>query len=267
MSKFNGGYIPKSAMTIFAHPDDAEFTVGGTLAKWAKAGCEITMVLCTSGNVGTHDAVYTRETLAQTREAEQCEVMKLWGVKNVVFLRHDDCALRPTLELRRELVRTIRAYKPEVVICGEPGGWFYGSDYINHPDHRSAGAAALEAVFPCAEMELFWPEEGAAHKVHAVYVHGPTETDVAVDVADSLELKIAALKLHKSQMLDWDPTEMITGWAKEEAKTFRKRSKKQETGGKEQGENGKKGKKKHSPKQKYAEAFRVMTLVQNPPES
>jgi LmbE family N-acetylglucosaminyl deacetylase len=261
MSKFDGSYIPKSAMTIFAHPDDAEFTVGGTLAKWAKAGCEITMVLCTSGNVGTHDPTFTRETLAQTREAEQCDVAKLLGVKNVVFLRHDDCALRPTLELRRELVREIRKCRPEVVICGEPGGWFYGSDYINHPDHRAAGAAALEAVFPCAEMELFWPEEGAAHKVHAVYVHGSTPTDAAIDIADSLELKIAALQRHKSQLLEWDPTEMITGWAKEEAKTFRKQSKKNNN------LNGKKGKKKNSPKLKYAEAFRVMTLVQNPPES
>ena len=148
MSKFNGSYIPKSAMTIFAHPDDAEFTIGGTLAKWAAAGCEITMVLCTSGNVGTHDPKYTLKTLAKTREAEQKAVADFFGVKHVVFLRHDDCALEPSLELSRKLVREIRKYKPEVVICGDPEGWFYGNDYINHPDHRAAAIAALEAVFP-----------------------------------------------------------------------------------------------------------------------
>ncbi len=260
MSRFNNDYVPKSAMTIFAHPDDAEFSAGGTIAKWAKAGCEITLVLCTSGNVGTHDATYTRETLAQTREAEQCDVAKLLGIKNVVFLRHDDCALRPTLELRRELVREIRKYKPEVVICGEPSGWFYGSDYINHPDHRAAGAAALDAVFPCAEMELLWPEEGPAHKVHAVYVRDSQHNDVAIDLGGALDLKIAALQLHKSQMLEWDPTEMVTRWAKEEAKGFRKQDKKNK-------KNGKKSKHRSNGKLKYAESFRVMTLVANPPES
>jgi len=103
LSKFNGSYIPKSAMAIFAHPDDSEFTVGGTIAKWADAGCEITMVLCTSGNVGTHDPKYTLKTLAKTREAEQKAVAEFFGVKHVVFLRHGDCAL-----LRAELVQLLQ---------------------------------------------------------------------------------------------------------------------------------------------------------------
>ena len=101
MSKFNGSYIPQSAMAIFAHPDDAEFTIGGTIAKWAAAGCEISMVLCTSGNVGTHDPQYTLKTLAKTREAEQKQAADFFGVKHVVFLRHDDCALEPSLDLSR----------------------------------------------------------------------------------------------------------------------------------------------------------------------
>jgi LmbE family N-acetylglucosaminyl deacetylase len=257
MSKFNGSYIPKSALVIHAHPDDAEFTVGATLAKWAKAGCEITLLLITSGNVGTHDVKYTRETLAQTREAEQMDVARLLGIKSVVFLRHDDCAVQPTLELSRELVREIRARKPEVVLCGSPEGWFYGNDYINHPDHRAAGVAALEAVFPRCEMELFWPEEGPVHKVHAVYVHGTAEDNVAVDVTGWLEAKISALKLHKSQLGDWDPTEMIEKWATEEAKAYRKRMKKQ----------GVKVKADDGGKLKRVETFRVMTLVDQPQES
>jgi LmbE family N-acetylglucosaminyl deacetylase len=257
LSKFNGNYIPKSAMAIFAHPDDSEFTIGGTLAKWATAGCEITMVLCTSGNVGTHDPKYTLKTLAKTREAEQQAVADFFGVKHVVFLRHDDCALIPDLALSRKVVREIRKYKPEVVICGDPEGWFYGTDYINHPDHRAAAIVALESVFPRCEMELFWPEEGPVHKVHAVYIHGAKKSETVIDISAMLDKKIGALKLHQSQLGDWDPTEMITQWAQEEAKAARKRAKKQ----------GQKIKADAGGKLQYAEAYRVMTLVDQPQES
>jgi LmbE family N-acetylglucosaminyl deacetylase len=244
-------------MTVFAHPDDAEFTIGGTIAKWASAGCEITMLLCTSGNVGTHEPQYTLKTLARTREAEQKAVADFFGVKHVVFLRYDDCALEPSLDLSRKVVRAIRQYKPEVVLSGDPEGWLYGSDYINHPDHRAAAIVALESVFPRAEMELFWPEEGPVHKVHAVYVHGGRKPDTAIDIATTMDKKAGALKLHASQMGDWDPTEMITQWAQEEAKAFRKRAKKA----------GQKAKADDGGKLKYAEAFRVMTLVDQPQES
>ncbi len=257
MSKFNGSYIPKSAMTIFAHPDDSEFTVGGTIAKWAAAGCEITMVLCTSGNVGTHDPKYTLKTLARTREAEQKAVADFFGVKRVVFLRHNDCALEPSLALSRKVVRAIRKYKPEVVLCGDPEGWFYGTDYINHPDHRAAAVVALESVFPRCEMELFWPEEGPVHKVHAVYVQGNHASDTAIDIAATLDKKVAALKLHQSQLGDWDPTEMITQWAQGEAKAARKLAKTK----------GQKAKADDGRKLQYAEVFRVMTLVDQPQES
>ena len=257
MSKFNGNYVPKSAMTIFAHPDDMEFTAGGTLAKWARAGCEITLLQITSGNVGTHDPKYTRESLAETREHEQLEAAKFLGIKDVIFLRHDDCAVQPTLDLSRELVRELRQHRPEVVVCGDPDGWFYGDGYINHPDHRAAAVAAVEAVFPRVEMELFWPEEGPVYKVHAVYLQGVSEANVAIDVSGLLELKVGALKLHTSQLGDWDPTDMITTWAKDEAKAFRKRQKKQ--GVKVRADDG--------GKLKYAETFRVMTLVDNPQES
>ena len=106
-------------------------------------------------------------------------------------------------------------------------------------------------------MELFWPEEGPVHKVHAVYIHGAKETDTAVDICSTIDRKVGALKLHQSQLGDWDPTEMITQWAKEEAKEFRKRMKK----------NGQKIKADDGGKLKYAEAFRVMTLIDQPQES
>ena len=252
MPRFDSKYVPKSAMTIFAHPDDAEFGVAGTLAHWAKAGCEITLVLCTSGNVGTHDARYTPETLAKVRMQEQAVAARILGVKHIVQLDYDDCRLQPTLDMRRDLVREIRRGRPEVVVCGQPDGWLYGSEYINHPDHRAAAAAALEAVFPCAEMELLWPELGPAHKVAAVYVTLTEQADVWIDIADTIDLKIEALRAHASQMLDWDPDGPIRAWAAGAAKQARRARKKQA--------------KKRKPKLKYAEGFRVMKLIEDSQE-
>ena len=263
MPKFDTSYVPKSAMTIFAHPDDTEFSAAGTIAKWAQAGCEVTLVVCTSGNVGTHDLKYTRETLAATRKKEQKATAKLLGVTNIIFLGHDDCQLQPSLQLRRELVRAIRKYKPEVVICGNPNGWLYGNEYINHPDHRAAAAAALEAVFPCAEMELLWPEVGPAYKVHAVYVMTDDKPDVWIDITDTIDLKTESLKAHASQMGDWDPSPMIRKWAADDAKNGRQRVK--------SAQRSRQDKKSRNPnsRMKYAESFRVMKLKDEdrPPES
>ena len=127
MAKFDSEWIPKSAMTIFAHPDDTEFSCGGTVTKWTRGGCEITFVLCTSGNVGTHDLKYSRESLALLREQEQRNACAVLGVQHIEFLRHDDCCLVADLALRRELVRLIRKYKPEVVFCGDPSQLFWGT--------------------------------------------------------------------------------------------------------------------------------------------
>lgn len=204
-------------MAIFAHPDDAEFTVAGTIARWTKAGCEVALVILTSGNAGTHDRRFTRETLARTREEEARASAKVLGVKDVRFLRHDDCALQPTLELRRELVREIRRFRPEVVICGDPEAWFYNDTYINHPDHRAAGVAAIEAVFPAAEMELLWPEEGLPHKVQAVYVGSSRSPNTWIDIGETIGTKIQALKAHASQLEGWDPSRRIRGWGSIEA--------------------------------------------------
>ena len=200
MPKFDADYVPSSAMTIFAHPDDAEFLVSGTIAGWTRAGCEVTFVVITSGNVGTHEEKYTREELTRTRKAEQEAAARVLGVKNVVFLGYDDCELVPTLTLRRRLVREIRKYRPEVVICGDPQAWFFEDYYINHPDHRAAGAAALEAVFPCAEMELLWPEEGAAHEVRAVYVCATHSPNTWIDITGTIDTKIESLRAYGSQV-------------------------------------------------------------------
>jgi LmbE family N-acetylglucosaminyl deacetylase len=201
MAKFDSNWVPKAAMTIFAHPDDMEFSCGATLAKWAKAGSEITVVLCTSGNAGTHDDVkYTKASLLTTREREQRKAIKHLGIKHIEFLRHNDCQLVADLKLRKELVGLIRKHKPEVVICGDPNMVFWGDNRINHPDHRAAATAAIDAVFPCCEMELLWPKLGKAHKVHGIYVRGNEGINTWIDVSDTIEAKIKALREHHSQL-------------------------------------------------------------------
>ena len=240
MERFGPLYVPKSAMAIYAHPDDAEFTVAGTIARWTRGGCEVTFVAITSGNAGTHDNRFTRETLARTREREAHASARVLDVSRVVFLGHDDCELVPTLDLRRELVREIRRHRPEVVMCGDPQALFFENRYINHPDHRAAGQAALDAAFPCAEMELLWPEEGEPHVVCAVYVSSTLSPNIAIDITDTIEFKIAALREHKSQLGERDPTEMIREWGMREAARMRGSA-------------------------RYAESFRVMILKPAPP--
>jgi LmbE family N-acetylglucosaminyl deacetylase len=137
------------------------------------------------------------------------------------------------------------------VICGDPGGWFYGNEYINHPDHRAAAAAALEAIFPCAEMELLWPDLGKPHKVHAVYVRGSQPLDTWIDIGDNVQAKINALKCHVSQFPEWDPSPMVQEWAIGEAKNARKQFR--------ASKNGKRPTLKRGA-WKYAEAFHVMVL-------
>ena len=213
----NKNGIPESAMVIVAHPDDAEFTVAGTVALWARSGCRVVYVLCTDGNAGSHEPGMTRELLAEIRRAEQRAACATLGVFEVLFLGYDDGQLEPTLALRRDLVRAIRKYRPEVVFSGDPTRVFGGDTYINHPDHRAAALATVDAVAPAAAMPLLWPEDGAPHRVRQVYIRGSDE-NVWVDISETIEQKIAALRKHASQMGDWDPTSRIKEWAAETGK-------------------------------------------------
>jgi LmbE family N-acetylglucosaminyl deacetylase len=226
--------IPRSAMVIVAHPDDAEFTMAGTLAGWIRNGCRVTYVVCTDGNAGTHEPGMTREKLAEIRRSEQSAACATLGVNEVVFLGFDDGQLQASLDLRHKLVQLIRQYKPEVVLTADPTRVFSGDRYINHPDHRAAGQAALDAVAPASAMPLLWPDAGEPHQVRKVYVYGNDEPNTWVDIGQTLGLKIEALKKHASQMGDWDPTERITEWSAETGK---------------------------AQEMAHAESFRVITLV------
>ncbi|MEN4011551.1 MAG: PIG-L deacetylase family protein [Bellilinea sp.] len=216
-----GIYIPDSAMAIVAHPDDIEFSCAGTLARWARAGARISYVLCTSGDVGIATPGMTREQAMHIREEEQRAAARVVGASEVIFLREPDGLLQPTLELRKKLVREIRRFRPEVVLCGDPTVVFASNTYINHPDHRAAATAALDAVFPAAGQPNLFEDLAAegysAHKVRKVYINAWENGDVFVNIDETIDLKIQALREHKSQMNGWDPAEMIKSWATESA--------------------------------------------------
>ncbi len=187
-------YIPESAMAIVAHPDDIEFSCAGTLARWAEAGARISFVLCTSGDVGIDEPEMTQSKATEIREDEERKAAHIIGATEVVFLREPDGMLVPTLDLRKKLVREIRRFRPEVVICGDPTIVWAGDDYINHPDHRAAATAAFDATFPAAGQSHLFEEltgEGLiAHKPRKVYVTMWGGAEVFVDIEDTIELKI-----------------------------------------------------------------------------
>ena len=225
-------------MVIVAHPDDIEFGCAGTIARWVQGGARIAYVLCTSGEVGIAEKGMTKEKAAEIREQEQLAAAETIGVKEVIFIREPDGMLQPTLSLRKKLVREIRRFKPEIVVCDDPTVVWVDDTYINHPDHRAAGTATLDAIFPAAGQPNLFQEledEGiTAHKPRKVYVIGWMESDLYVNIASTIDLKIKALRAHESQMKDWDPAPRIKQWASEAGK------------GKEMA---------------YAEGFRVVTLV------
>lgn len=234
----NSFYIPESAMAIVAHPDDIEFSCAGTLARWAHKGTRVSYVICTSGEVGIAQAGMSRAKAAEIREDEQRQAAEIAGASEVIFLREPDGMLQATIELRKRLVREIRRFRPEVVICGDPTIVWAGDTYINHPDHRAAATAALDAIFPAAGQPNLFEEltdEGiSAHKPRKVYVTGWDQSDLFVNITETIDVKVAALSAHKSQIKDWDPENRIKEWA------------------------ALRGKGKEMP---YAEGFRVITLV------
>lgn len=222
---------PNRVLSIHAHPDDQEFTVAGTLAKWARGGSEIVTVCLTRGDAGSNPFTppdMTRARLAKIREEEQRAACRVLGIADVVFLDYEDGVLTPTIDMRRDLTRLIRRYRPDAVVCGDPTMRFYGNRYMNHPDHRVASDVALDAVFPSAETRFIFPEllgEGLPpHHVREVWLHGSSRSDTFVDIAATLAVKIQALREHRSQMGEWDPTSMITTWAREQGRRKRLRA-------------------------------------------
>jgi LmbE family N-acetylglucosaminyl deacetylase len=198
---------PQKILVILAHPDDPEFFCGASLARWARAGHEIHYFLLTCGDKGFDDPTASAETICGVRHAEQDAAAAIIGVKSVRFLDQEDGYLVPSIPLRREVVRAIRQNRPDILVTCDPTHLFAGDYYINHPDHRYAGQVVLDAVFPAAGNPFFFPEliqeEGLQpHKPREVWVSLTGDPTITLDVTDTWEIKIRALKEHKSQIGD-----------------------------------------------------------------
>ena len=191
---------------VCAHPDDIDFGASGSVAGWTDAGIEVTYCLVTDGDAGGFDREVPREEIPRIRRAEQIAAAAVVGVTDVRFLGYPDGRLTPSLELRRDLSRVIRQVRPQRVVCQSPErNW--ASVYASHPDHRAAGEATLDAVYPDARNPFAHPEllqeEGLEpHIVHEVWVMGGPQPDHYVDVTDQFERKVAALREHRSQLTD-----------------------------------------------------------------
>jgi LmbE family N-acetylglucosaminyl deacetylase len=210
-------------LVITAHPDDVDFGVAGSVATWTDAGIQVTYCLVTDGEAGGSDRSLSRTEMAELRRAEQTAAAKVVGVEDLVFLGHPDGRLEPTLDLRRDLSRVIRQVRPQRVVTQSPDR-NYERIYASHPDHLAAGEAALCAVYPDARNPFAHPElledDGLEPwSVGETWLMAAGTPNRFVDVTDTFDRKIDALRSHASQHSDWDPiAEMIRGWLTATAK-------------------------------------------------
>ena len=198
------------AMVVTAHPDDAETGAGGTVAELVRQGAEITYLIVTSGNMGSGDRTMTPDRLARIREAEQRNAARTIGVEHVEFLGYDDGAVEDTRDLRRDITRQIRQWRPDLVIAQNPHRSF--NLFASHRDHRVTGGVVLDCVYPLARDHLAFPEllpDCEPHTVREVYVIKWQEEDhqLAVDISETMDLKLRAVACHQSQFPDFAPME------------------------------------------------------------
>jgi LmbE family N-acetylglucosaminyl deacetylase len=191
-----------SALVIFAHPDDAEFMCGGTVAAWVREGTSVHYCVLTDGSAGSNDPAMTRETLAPIREVEQRAAAEVLGVSTVTFLGFRDGELEVNLDTRRAVARVVRTVRPEVIVAPDPSRLWSSSRYINHWDHKQAGTLALTAVMPDAPSRPMFTElldEGLEpFEVHNLWLSAE-EADTFVDISETMDLKLEALRSHVSQ--------------------------------------------------------------------
>lgn len=201
----------KDILVVLAHPDDPEFFLGASIARWIKAGHRVRYLLLTKGDKGAEDEQLTAVDVAKIRIEEQKMAAKSLGVTSVDFLDYEDGYLLPDIEMRKNVVRIIRKYKPHILVTCDPSNLFPSKQYINHPDHRYAGQVVIDAVFPAAGNRFFFPvllDEGyPIHEVEEVWMSLTNLPDVKLDVSEHRSDKIKALKQHASQIGDPDAFE------------------------------------------------------------
>jgi LmbE family N-acetylglucosaminyl deacetylase len=191
------------ALVLFAHPDDAEFSCGGTVARWAREGCEVHYVCITDGSAGSNDPGTTRDAMRPIREREMRAAAEILDVATVTFLGELDGFLEVNADTRRKVTREVRRLRPEVIVAPDPSRLWHGSGYINHSDHKAAGELALSAVMPDAPTRVMFQElerEGIEpFEVPNLYLSG-NEPDTFVDITETFEVKLKALFAHESQL-------------------------------------------------------------------
>ena len=205
---------------VFAHPDDAEFSVAGTVASWVREGTHVGYVCVTDGSAGSNEPGARREELRVVREAEQRAACDVLGVTECAFLGYVDGTVEPSLEVRRAITREVRRFRPDVFVTPDPVRyWDQERTYVNHPDHRAVGQACMSVVNPDAPTRPQFPElldEGfEPFEIPNLWI--PTyesDADTYVDITDTIDVKIAALRCHGSQLGDWPVDE----WLRERAK-------------------------------------------------
>jgi LmbE family N-acetylglucosaminyl deacetylase len=195
-------------MVVTAHPDDSEFGTGGTVAKMVKEGREVTYVIVTNGDKGSSDRSMTPERLARIREAEQRNAAQTLGVERVIFLGYEDGEVEDTRDLRRDITRQIRAWRPDLVIAQSPNRTYNLG--ASHRDHRITGGAVLVCVYPLARDHMAFPEllpEYEPHNVREVYVMQWENPQLVLDISDTMDLKLRALACHQSQWAKFESVE------------------------------------------------------------
>jgi LmbE family N-acetylglucosaminyl deacetylase len=201
-------YIPKIVLAVGAHADDIDFGASGSIAAWANAGAEIHYLVITDGSKGSADPAMTTDQLVAMRQQEQRDAAAALGAKEVHFLGYEDGMLEITMALKKDIARIIRQVRPDTVVVMDPTMVYFADfNFINHPDHRAAGQATLDAVFPLARDHMSFPdlyqvEKLEPHKVAHLLLINLAEQNYYVDITATFDQKIAALQKHTSQVPD-----------------------------------------------------------------
>jgi LmbE family N-acetylglucosaminyl deacetylase len=202
---------PERVLVVAAHPDDIEFGAAGTVARWVQEGAQVRYLIATRGDKGSDDGTIDPETLAVRREAEQRSAAAELGVAGVDFLGEPDGQVEPSLRLRERITYALRRFQPEIVMGHDPTVLFVNNEWVNHPDHRAVGLVTVDAVFPTARDPLNFPEhlrEGLQPwKVAELFLWSTNEANQIVDIGDTLDRKVAALRCHESQFRSFAETE------------------------------------------------------------
>lgn len=199
---------PSVVLGVAAHADDLDFGASGTMAKFAADGAEVYYLILTDGSKGSDNYSLSSSQLIKIRQSEQQTALKALGGKDVTFLGYPDGYLEITMDLKKDIVHEIRRLKPDVVVTNDPT-FIYSAQrgYLNHPDHRAAGQATLDAIFPLARDHLSFPDlyqQGLLpYKIKTVLLTNFEQANFYVDISSTIDKKWQALKAHASQIPDF----------------------------------------------------------------